>query len=56
MYPGARKERRGEEAAAPNLSVLGGDPILDYLQRGEYSPRWRLLKQVAHILLKAHWV
>jgi hypothetical protein len=31
-------ERRGEEAAAPNLSVLGGGPILDYLQKGEYSP------------------
>jgi hypothetical protein len=49
-------ERRGEEAAAPNLSVLSGGPILGYLQRGEYSPRCRLLEQVAHILLKAHWV
>jgi hypothetical protein len=56
MFPGVRKERRGEEVVAPNLSVSGGGPILGYLQRGEYSPRWRLLEQVAHILLKAHWV
>jgi hypothetical protein len=47
---------RGEEAAAPNLSISGGGPILCYLQRGEYSQMWRLLEQVAHILLKAHWV
>jgi hypothetical protein len=42
-------ERRREEATAPNLSVPGGGPILDYLQRGEYSPRWRLLELVAYI-------
>jgi hypothetical protein len=52
----ARKERKGEEAATPNLSVPSGGPILDYFQRGKYSLRWKLLKQVAHILLKAHWV
>ena len=49
-------ERRGEEATTPNLSVPGGGLILDYLQIGEYSPRWRLLEQVAHILLKANWM
>jgi hypothetical protein len=54
MSPGVRKERRGEESVSPNLSISGGGPILDYLQRGEYSPRWRLLEQVAHILLMAH--
>jgi hypothetical protein len=41
-------ERRGEEAASPDLSIPGGGPILDYLQRGEYSPRWRLSEQVTH--------
>jgi hypothetical protein len=46
----------GEEATTPNLSVPGGGPILDYLQRGEYLPRRRLLEQVAHILLMAHWM
>jgi hypothetical protein len=45
-------ERRGDNI--PNLSVLGASPILDYLQRGKYSLRWRLLEQVAHILLLAH--
>jgi hypothetical protein len=39
MSPCARKERRGEEAAFPNLLVQGGDPIFDYLQRGEYLAR-----------------
>ena len=52
MYPSARKERRG--GGSPNLSVLGGGPILDYFQIGEYLLMWRLLEQVAHILLLAH--
>jgi hypothetical protein len=39
-------KRRGEEVASPNLSIPGEGPILDYLQRGEYSPRWRLLEKV----------
>ena len=41
-------ERRGEEATAPNLSVPGEGLILNYLQRGKYSSRWRLLEQVAY--------
>jgi hypothetical protein len=45
------EERRGEEAASPNLSALSVNPILDYLQRDEYSPKWGLLDQVAHILI-----
>jgi hypothetical protein len=36
-------ERRGEEAATPNLSVSGGGPILGYLQRGEYSPKMEIV-------------
>jgi hypothetical protein len=47
-------ERRGEDAEFPNLSVPGGGPILDYLQKGEYSPMWRLLEQMVYILLMAH--
>jgi hypothetical protein len=37
-----------------DLSVPSRGPILNYLQKGGYSSRWRLLEQVAHILLKTH--
>jgi hypothetical protein len=45
MSPGAREEKR--EATSPNLPIQVNPN--DYLQRGEYSLRWRLLELVAYI-------
>jgi hypothetical protein len=48
MSPGARKERRGEEAVSPNLSVPGRGPVtspnLSVPSRGPVTPRYHIEK------------